>query len=59
MHCVCLVEKNGREKVIADAFFDRCVEHDDANLAFTSFDFHEHCKGMHFEVRNAFEKKNL
>ena len=47
--CISLVEKNGREKVIADSFFDHAIALDSEDLGFVAFDFHEACKGMHFE----------
>ena len=47
--CVSLVEKSGREKVIADAFFDHALSLDTADLGFVAFDFHEACKGMNFQ----------
>ncbi len=46
---VSLSEKQGREKVISDAFFSHSLAYDSPLLTFASFDFHEYCRGMHFE----------
>ncbi|XP_040570246.1 phosphatidylinositide phosphatase SAC2 [Lepeophtheirus salmonis] len=44
-----LAEKLGREKVITDAFFDNAIAYNNEHLLFVCFDFHEYCRGMHFE----------
>lgn len=46
---VSLVDQTGREKVVADAYFEHALALDSAGLVFVSFDFHEYCRGMHFE----------
>ncbi|TRY69034.1 hypothetical protein TCAL_01419 [Tigriopus californicus] len=49
INCVSLVERNGREKVIADAYLNQALNLDNPDLGFVAFDFHEYCRGMHFE----------
>ena len=36
-------------QVISDAYFSHSVAYDNPSLTFVSFDFHEFCRGMHFE----------
>lgn len=49
INCISLVEKTGREKVVADAYIDNALVYDSADLNFVCFDFHDYCRGMHFE----------
>ncbi|XP_072534265.1 phosphatidylinositide phosphatase SAC2 [Salminus brasiliensis] len=44
-----LVDQNGREKLIGDAFLKQVLLYNNPNLTYVSFDFHEHCRGMKFE----------
>eukprot|EP00117_Sycon_ciliatum_P044657 scpid20435/ scgid0225/ Phosphatidylinositide phosphatase SAC2; Inositol polyphosphate 5-phosphatase F; Sac domain-containing inositol phosphatase 2; Sac domain-containing phosphoinositide 5-phosphatase 2 len=46
---ISLVEQHGREKIMADAFVKHMDLYNNDDSLFISFDFHEHCKGMHFE----------
>jgi hypothetical protein len=47
--CVSLVDRNGREKILSDAFVVNVLSLNDPQVSFVSFDFHEHCRGMKFE----------
>ncbi len=49
VNCVSLVEKTGREKVVGDAYLENALAFDNPDLNFVYFDFHEYCRGMHFE----------
>ncbi len=49
VHCVSLVEQQGRERPLAEAFFEQAIKLDEPRLAFTAFDFHEKCRAMRFE----------
>lgn len=44
-----LVDKGGREKILGDAYLSNVLRHNSPELTYLSFDFHEHCRGMHFE----------
>uniref|UniRef100_A0A672NQE2 SAC domain-containing protein n=1 Tax=Sinocyclocheilus grahami TaxID=75366 RepID=A0A672NQE2_SINGR len=44
-----LVDQNGREKMIGDAYLKQVLLYNNPNLTYVSFDFHEHCRGMKFE----------
>ncbi|XP_023182697.1 phosphatidylinositide phosphatase SAC2 [Xiphophorus maculatus] len=44
-----LVDQNGREKIIGDAYLKQVLLYNNPNLTYVSFDFHEHCRGMKFE----------
>ncbi|CAB3378681.1 Hypothetical predicted protein [Cloeon dipterum] len=44
-----LVEQTGREKVIADIYTENVCEFSCPDLTYCLFDFHEYCRGMHFE----------
>ena len=35
--------------MISDAYFNHSLAYDNPSLTFVSFDFHEYCRGMHFE----------
>jgi hypothetical protein len=48
IHCISLIERQGRERPLADSFVKHAAALDDENVALTAFDFHEHCKGMRF-----------
>lgn len=37
-----LVDQNGREKIIGDAFLKQVLLYNNPNLTYVSFDFHEH-----------------
>ena len=39
---VSLVEQNGKEKIIGDAFTEQIVHLNDKRLTYVTFDFHEH-----------------
>lgn len=43
------MEKTGREKVVGDAYLDNALAFDRPDMNFVHFDFHEYCRGMHFE----------
>ena len=49
VHCVSLVDRNGREKILSDTFIDNITQMNNENVSFVSFDFHEYCRGMRFE----------
>ncbi|XP_077289295.1 phosphatidylinositide phosphatase spermathreecae isoform X2 [Arctopsyche grandis] len=44
-----LVEQAGREKVIWDAYSHHIYTYNCPDIIYTTFDFHEYCRGMHFE----------
>ncbi|XP_076265258.1 phosphatidylinositide phosphatase spermathreecae isoform X3 [Rhynchophorus ferrugineus] len=44
-----LVDQTGKEKVIFDAYSNHMLQLDSPFLTYVTFDFHEYCKGMHFE----------
>ncbi|XP_078311930.1 phosphatidylinositide phosphatase SAC2-like isoform X2 [Crassostrea virginica] len=44
-----LAELVGKEKELCDAFLHHIIEYNSAHITYTSFDFHEHCRGMKFE----------
>nr|XP_014345837.1 PREDICTED: phosphatidylinositide phosphatase SAC2 [Latimeria chalumnae] len=46
---ISLVDQNGREKIIGDAFLKQVLLFNNPNLTYVTFDFHEHCRGMKFE----------
>ena len=47
--CVSLVEQQGKEKVIADAYLDQVIAKNSPDITFISYDFHEYCRGMKYE----------
>ena len=49
VHCVSLVNRIGREKILSDVFVENVVALGEKDISFISFDFHEHCRGMRFE----------
>ncbi|XP_065844054.1 phosphatidylinositide phosphatase SAC2-like [Oscarella lobularis] len=44
-----LVEQSGREGIVGSAYDRQAESYDNEKLACVSFDFHKHCKGMHYE----------
>ncbi|XP_033207947.1 phosphatidylinositide phosphatase SAC2 isoform X2 [Belonocnema kinseyi] len=44
-----LVEQAGKEKVIWDAYSNHVLNYNHPDLTYAIFDFHEYCRGMHFE----------
>ncbi|KAF7991334.1 hypothetical protein HCN44_002896 [Aphidius gifuensis] len=44
-----LVEQSGKEKIIWDAYNNHVINYNNPNITYTTFDFHEYCRGMHFE----------
>ncbi|CAD5112984.1 DgyrCDS2188 [Dimorphilus gyrociliatus] len=46
---ISLIEQSGREKVLHDEFLKQITKFNDESLDFIAFDFHEYCRGMHFE----------
>ena len=49
IYAINLAEKFGRERVISEAYLDQSLWYNNPDLHFISFDFHDACKGMHFE----------
>ena len=49
IYAINLAEKMGRERVISEAYLDQSLWYNNPDLHFISFDFHDACKGMHFE----------
>ncbi|XP_031844810.1 phosphatidylinositide phosphatase spermathreecae isoform X1 [Nomia melanderi] len=44
-----LVEQTGKEKIIWEAYSNHVINYNQQDITYTSFDFHEYCRGMHFE----------
>ncbi|XP_044737483.1 phosphatidylinositide phosphatase SAC2 [Chrysoperla carnea] len=44
-----LVEQSGKEKVIFDAYSNHVFKYNHKDVTYVTFDFHEYCRGMHFE----------
>ncbi|XP_062520840.1 phosphatidylinositide phosphatase SAC2-like [Corticium candelabrum] len=44
-----LVDRTGRERAIGLMYEKQAAVYNNENLFFLSFDFHEYCKGMHYE----------
>ncbi|KAJ8686238.1 hypothetical protein QAD02_022032 [Eretmocerus hayati] len=44
-----LVEQSGKESIIWEAYSDHVLKYDHPDITYTTFDFHEYCRGMHFE----------
>ncbi|CAG9818977.1 unnamed protein product [Phaedon cochleariae] len=44
-----LVDQTGKEKVIFDAYSHYILQQNSPFITYVTFDFHEYCKGMHFE----------
>ena len=49
IYAINLAEKFGRERVISEAYLDQSLWYNNQDLHFIHFDFHDACKGMHFE----------
>ncbi|KAL1494584.1 hypothetical protein ABEB36_010159 [Hypothenemus hampei] len=44
-----LVDQSGKEKIIFDAYSHHMFQLNSPFITYVTFDFHEYCKGMHFE----------
>ncbi|KAJ9598474.1 hypothetical protein L9F63_010843, partial [Diploptera punctata] len=44
-----LVDQAGKEKIIWDAYTNHILTYNSSDLVYATFDFHEYCRGMHFE----------
>ncbi|XP_031350029.1 phosphatidylinositide phosphatase SAC2 isoform X1 [Photinus pyralis] len=44
-----LIEQTGKEKVIWDAYSNHIFQFNSPHITYCTFDFHEYCRGMHFE----------
>ncbi|XP_068977457.1 phosphatidylinositide phosphatase SAC2 isoform X2 [Bombus flavifrons] len=44
-----LVEQTGKEKIIWEAYSNHVLNYNHPDITYTTFDFHEYCRGMHFE----------
>ncbi|XP_060529101.1 phosphatidylinositide phosphatase SAC2 isoform X2 [Cylas formicarius] len=44
-----LIDQTGKEKVIFDAYSHHMLLMDSPFITYVTFDFHEYCRGMHFE----------
>nr|XP_050853948.1 phosphatidylinositide phosphatase SAC2 isoform X2 [Vespula vulgaris] len=44
-----LVEQTGKEKIIWEAYSNHILKYNHSDITYTTFDFHEYCRGMHFE----------
>ncbi|XP_076241319.1 phosphatidylinositide phosphatase spermathreecae isoform X2 [Calliopsis andreniformis] len=44
-----LVEQTGKEKIIWEAYSNHVINYNNPDITYTTFDFHEYCRGMHFE----------
>ncbi|XP_070154669.1 phosphatidylinositide phosphatase SAC2 isoform X2 [Polyergus mexicanus] len=44
-----LVEQSGKEKIIWEAYSNHVFNYNHSDITYTIFDFHEYCRGMHFE----------
>ncbi|KAL0130211.1 hypothetical protein PUN28_002061 [Cardiocondyla obscurior] len=44
-----LVEQSGKEKIIWEAYSNYVFNYNHVDITYTTFDFHEYCRGMHFE----------
>ncbi|KAF5298153.1 hypothetical protein FQA39_LY02577 [Lamprigera yunnana] len=44
-----LIEQLGKEKVIWDAYSNHVLQFNSPHITYCTFDFHEYCRGMHFE----------
>ncbi|KAL0276635.1 UNVERIFIED_CONTAM: hypothetical protein PYX00_004166 [Menopon gallinae] len=49
-----LVEQSGKEKIIWDAYTSHILAYNHPKITYASFDFHEYCRGMHFENKGVF-----
>ncbi|XP_018341867.1 PREDICTED: phosphatidylinositide phosphatase SAC2 isoform X2 [Trachymyrmex septentrionalis] len=44
-----LVEQTGKERIIWEAYSNHVFNYNHLDITYTTFDFHEYCRGMHFE----------
>ncbi|XP_045780758.1 phosphatidylinositide phosphatase SAC2 isoform X1 [Maniola jurtina] len=44
-----LVEQQGRERVIWEAYSNHVLRYNSPDVIYATFDFHEYCRGMHYE----------
>ncbi|XP_011497035.1 PREDICTED: phosphatidylinositide phosphatase SAC2 isoform X2 [Ceratosolen solmsi marchali] len=44
-----LIEQNGKESIIWEAYSNHILNYNHEEITYTTFDFHEYCRGMHFE----------
>ncbi|XP_076301293.1 phosphatidylinositide phosphatase spermathreecae isoform X2 [Lasioglossum baleicum] len=44
-----LVEQTGKERIVWEVYSNHVINYDHPDITYTSFDFHEYCRGMHFE----------
>ncbi|CAH2059278.1 unnamed protein product, partial [Iphiclides podalirius] len=44
-----LVEQQGRERVIWEAYGNHVLKYNSPDVIYATFDFHEYCRGMHYE----------
>ncbi|XP_018048606.1 PREDICTED: phosphatidylinositide phosphatase SAC2 isoform X1 [Atta colombica] len=44
-----LVEQTGKERIIWEAYSNHVFNYNHSDITYTTFDFHEYCRGMHFE----------
>ncbi|XP_047356011.1 phosphatidylinositide phosphatase SAC2 isoform X2 [Vespa velutina] len=44
-----LIEQTGKEKIIWEAYSNHVLKYNHPDITYTTFDFHEYCRGMHFE----------
>ncbi|XP_013185101.2 phosphatidylinositide phosphatase SAC2 [Amyelois transitella] len=44
-----LVEQQGRERIIWDAYSHHVLKYNSPDVIYATFDFHEYCRGMHYE----------
>lgn len=49
---ISLIERNGRESVIGDAYLNCVLDFDSDKLTYVTFDFHDKCRGMKFDNVN-------
>ena len=48
MTAISLIERNGRESIIGDAYLNCVLDYDCEKLTYITFDFHDKCRGMKF-----------
>ncbi|CAH2009385.1 unnamed protein product [Acanthoscelides obtectus] len=44
-----LIDQSGKEKIIFDAYSQMVLRYNSPFITYVTFDFHEYCRGMHFE----------
>ncbi|XP_011165329.1 phosphatidylinositide phosphatase SAC2 isoform X2 [Solenopsis invicta] len=44
-----LVEQTGKERIIWEAYSNHVFNYNHIDITYATFDFHEYCRGMHFE----------